>query len=225
MSVAAGTAAGLVVLAVTGALGRAGAPLRWNLRKPADDAGAVASRGRRRTRVVDELVMAEWCEHAARSLRGGASLTRAIADASAAVPSAAPAFGSVLHALGRGRGLAAALGSLQPDPSRPLGLVVPVLQACAELGGPAAQPLERTALVLHGRAAEAAERRMASTQARFSARVLTLLPAGTLAALTVAEDSTRAALATPAGLSCVALGGACNIAGWWWMRRIILRAG
>ncbi len=214
----------LVALAVAATLGRAASPMCWAPRRAGDAAPARRRWPTRRTRTVEEIVLAEWCEQAARSLRAGASLSRAISEASAATPPAAPAFAPMLHALGRGRGLPSALAALDADPSRALGLVATVLNACAELGGPAAQPLERTALVLHGRAAEAAERRTASAQARFSARVLTLLPAGTLAALALAEDSTRAALGTSAGLVCVAAGGACSVTGWWWMRRIIGRA-
>lgn len=224
MSTLGAGAAGLAVaLATVGALGRAASPLRSVVRSPVGT-GALAASDRRPRRADHDLVMAEWCEQAARALRGGASLSRAIDDACAAVPAAAPPFGPVLHALDRGRGLPSALATLDDDPSAPVGLVAPVLLACAELGGPAAQPLERTATVLHGRAAEAAERRTASTQARFSARVLTLLPAGTLGVLALAEDSTRSSLGTSAGLACVAAGGLCNLAGWWWMRRIIGRA-
>lgn len=214
----------LAALAVAAALGRVTTPLRWPMRPLGATREPRGLRRRRRAAIAEELVLAEWCEQAARSLRAGASLPRAIAEAAAATPSAAPALAPVRHDLGRGRSLSAALGALDTDPSSALGLVLSVLRACAELGGPAAPPLERAALVLHGRAAEAAERRTASAQARLSARVLTLLPAGTLAALVVAEDATRTALGTPVGLACVAAGGACNVTGWWWMRRIIARA-
>ena len=43
-------------------------------------------------------------------------------------------------------------------PGDPAALVIVVLRAAAELGGPAAGPLERAALTLHARAAERAER-------------------------------------------------------------------
>ena len=99
-----------------------------------------------------------------------------------------------------------------------------MLRACAELGGPAASALERTALTLHGRHTERAERDAAAAQARLSARVLTLLPVGTLALMVLAEDGTRAALGTPTGLALVAAGLTGNGVGWWWMRRVIGRA-
>jgi tight adherence protein B len=221
MSAAVG-AAGLAAVAVIGIVGRAGWPLRHPVVRPVTPvAPSPRQAWRRRRPPAGDLVIAEWCEQAARSLRGGASLSRAIGDASAATPAAATAFAPALHALGRGRGLPGAIATLSADPSTPVGLVVPVLQACAELGGPAAVPLERTAAVLHGRAAEDAERRTASAQARLSARVLTLLPIGTLGVLVLAEDATRDALSTPAGIACATAGGVCNVTGWWWMRRII----
>lgn len=171
-----------------------------------------------------DVVMAEWCEHVARALRAGSSLRRAMENAGRSAPDAAPAFAPVLGALDRGRGLAQALAELDDDPSTPTGLVVSVLGACSDLGGPAAAPLDRTAATLHARAAEREERVTASAQARLSARVLTVLPVGTLGLLATAESSTRAALATPAGAVCLVTGGLASVAGWWWMRRVIGRA-
>ncbi|MBA3606878.1 MAG: type II secretion system F family protein [Acidimicrobiia bacterium] len=165
--------------------------------------------------------IASWCEHAAGRVRSGHSLPVAIAEAGSAVPAAAAVFAPVTHALARGRPLTDAVGVLDGDPCRPVGIVRAVLGSCAELGGPAAAPLERAAATLRARSAERAERRAASAQAQLSARVLTLLPVGTLALLAFAEASVRGALRTPAGLMCVVTGGACNIAGWWWMRRIV----
>ena len=72
--------------------------------------------------------------------------------------------------------------------------------------------------------AERAERITASAQARLSARVLTVLPVGTLTLLAVVEPSTRDALGTPAGGACLVAGGFANLVGWWWMRRVIGRA-
>ena len=77
---------------------------------------------------------------------------------------------------------------------------------------------------MHGRHAERAERDAAASQARLSARVLTMLPVSTLALMVLAEDSTRAALGSSIGLALVAVGLTGNGVGWWWMRRIIGRA-
>lgn len=174
----------------------------------------------RRRPAVTDLEMAEWCEHVARSVRGGNSLTRAIDEAAVVAVRAAGAIEPVRHAVRRGRSLTDALAELSPDASSPLGLVVPVLASCAELGGPAAAPLDRVAETLQGRAAERAERATNSAQAQMSARVLTTLPVGMLALLALAEPSVRTSIGTPAGIVCVVVGGLCNLGGWRWMRRI-----
>lgn len=232
MSASVIVAALLGVVATTALLMRC-APTTAVVRPLPVAAATARARGRwsrrfrlqRGARPPDDLAVAAWCEHAARSLRGGHSLQRAMADAGVIVPEAATGFAGVTHAVERGRLLSDALAELDVDPSRPVGLVVPVLGACAQLGGPAAAPLERTAVTLQARAAERAERQANSAQARLSARVLTTMPVGMLALLAVAESSVRTTLATPAGVACVSAGALCNLAGWWWMRRIIERAG
>jgi tight adherence protein B len=210
-----------LVLAAAGArrwlvpTGRAlgGAPMgrnpRWRLR-------------RRGSRPDDDRV-AEWCEQVARHVRAGSSLARAVAEGGSDVPGAGTAFDPTVRALRRGRGLADALGESDEadDPASAVGLVLPVLSACAELGGPAAMPLERVAATLHARAAEQAERHTSSAQARLSARVLTTVPVGVLALLALLEPAVRSSLRSSAGVVCVVAGGALNVAGWCWMRRII----
>jgi tight adherence protein B len=177
---------------------------------------------RRRLRPPDDDDVAEWCEQVARGVRAGSSLSHAVVQAGAAAPAGATVFQPVVRAITRGRGLADALGELtDADPGSGVGLVVPVLAACAELGGPAALPLERVAAVLHGRSAERAERQANSAQARLSARVLTTLPVGVLALLAVAEPAVRTSLTTSLGVACLVAGAALNLAGWYWMRRLI----
>jgi len=195
----------------------AAAPLSW--RRPSWPRPRWPSRDRA-SRTSDDDV-ASWCEHVAGFVRSGHSLASAIGEAGAAVPAAGAGFAPVTHALSRGRSLADAVGLLDGDPRLPVGLVRAVLSSCAELGGPAAAPLDRAAVTLRARSAERAERQASSAQARLSARVLTLLPIGTLALLTLSESSIRRTLATPAGLVCLAGGVSCNVAGWWWMRRIV----
>jgi tight adherence protein B len=186
---------------------------RWRLRPP-------------RSRPDDDEV-AEWCEQVARTVRAGSSLASAVAQTGTHVPAAGAAFHPAVRAMRRGRGLADALGEIDDaaDPASAVGLVIPVLTACALLGGPAAMPLDRVAATLHARSAERAERRTSSAQARLSARVLTTLPVGVLALLAVVEPAVRASLTTGAGVTCVLVGGAINVAGWCWMRRLIGGAG
>jgi tight adherence protein B len=183
-------------------------------------------RRHRRTRPDDDEV-AGWCEQVARNVRAGSSLASAVAQTGTDVPGAGAAFRPAVRALRRGRGLADALGEIDDaaDAASAVGLVVPVLTACAELGGPAALPLDRVAATLHARSAERAERRTSSAQARLSARVLTTVPVGLLALLAVVEPAVRAALASGAGIACVLVGGAFNVAGWCWMRCLIGGAG
>jgi tight adherence protein B len=181
---------------------------------------SVVPRGTRRPPGDDDV--AEWCEHVARGVRAGSSLGHALVQAGAIAPAGGAGFEPVVRAIGRGLGLADALGDLHDhDPASSTGLVVPVLAACAELGGPAALPLERVAATLHARAAERAERRTNSAQARLSARVLTTVPLGTLALLAVAEPAVRASLTSELGVVCLVLGGLLNVAGWYWMRHLV----
>lgn len=215
----------IVLLGLRAAPLALGPPARPPTAPPVSTAtGRPTRAGRSTASTDDETAMAAWCEQAARALRAGASLARAVADASAAQPEPGKVFAPALHALGRGRALASALDTVAVEPGDPAALVVVVLRAAAELGGPAAAPLERAALTLHARAAERAERRSASAQARLSARILTALPVSTLGLLVVAEPASRSAVASPAGTVCLAAGAAFNGAGWWWMRTLIRTA-
>jgi tight adherence protein B len=177
---------------------------------------------RRPSRPGDDEI-AEWCEQVARSVRAGSSLAGAVVQAGAELPRAGAAFSPAVRVLRRGRSLAEALAEIDEsaDPASAVGLVIPVLSACAELGGPAAMPLERVAATLHARSAERAERRTSSAQARLSARVLTTVPVGVLALLALVEPAVRSSLASGAGIACVVVGATSNVAGWWWMRRLI----
>ena len=102
-----------------------------------------------------------------------------------------------------------------------LDIAVTVLAACATSGGPAAEPLDRAAAVLRGRAAASAERRTQSAQARMSAVVMTVLPVAMLALLIATSGSVRDAVRAPIGLVVIAAGLSLNALGWRWMRRLI----
>jgi tight adherence protein B len=168
-----------------------------------------------------ELEVAAWCERVAAGVRAGSSLTRAVTDADAATAMAHRPFPGTAHALARGKNLAEALEPVGDGPSTPIGLLAPVIVAAAELGGAAAEPLERVAGTLLARATEREDRRAASAQARLSARVLTIMPFGVLALLALAEPSIRHVLVAPAGITCLAAGSALNLLGWWWAHRLI----
>jgi tight adherence protein B len=167
-----------------------------------------------------EQAVAGWCQRVAGGVRSGRSLTQAIADAELDAGANSP-FPDVLLGIHRGRPLAAMFATPVVDPGTPRGLAMPVVAACAELGGPAASALERVSGVLLARAAERDERTAASAQARLSARVLTVLPLGVVGLLVLTEPSMRAVLGTTAGALCIGLGTLLDLVGWWWMRRMI----
>lgn len=173
----------------------------------------------RRERPVDPAELAVWCDALARALRAGSTLhqsLRTVAPPRAVARQLEPA----LLALERGASLSGALADLETI-SPHLDLAVVVLRACAEHGGPAAEPIDRAAAALRQRAALAGERRTHSAQARMSATVMTLLPGAMLGLLIVTSGSVRAAVSSPSGVAAVMLGAALNLAGWWWMRRMI----
>jgi tight adherence protein B len=197
-------------------------PRRWS---PA----ARRRRGRRRRKAgpPDDLAVASWCEHAARAVRSGRSVTAAIEQATDDVPELEPTMAPVVSAVRRGRPLGDAIGVLGAtarSTRRALPattLVASVLSACLELGGPIAPPLDRVGGVLRTRAALADEQQAQSAQARLSARVLTIVPLALLGLLAVSDAKVRAAIGTPAGMAAVTLGAILNSVGWWWMRRIV----
>jgi tight adherence protein B len=192
---------------------------RWaNATRPAISWSAAVVR---RSRVSDDDVAA-WCDEISRIVRSGASLPTALRSA-APTPALARVLAPIGLALDRGDSVANATQRVVAGSSS-VDLALGVLRACAELGGPAAQPLDRTASTLRARAADVAERQVHSAQARLSAIVLTLLPGGALALLLTTSAASRAAITGPTGLFCLSAGVALNATGWWWMRRIIGRS-
>lgn len=176
-------------------------------------------RARRRTRPPSDAVVAEWCSALARRARSGDTLAGALRS----VPTdgdLASAVEPMLLALDRGASVERAVTAGR-DRSTGLDLAVSVVRACASLGGPAAEPLDRAAAALRRRVADAAERRAQSAQARVSALVLTVLPGGFLVVLATTSPSIRAAVTTGVGTVSVTVGAAINITGWAWMRRMI----
>jgi tight adherence protein B len=103
-------------------------------------------------------------------------------------------------------------------------IALAVVTACHEHGGPAAEPLDRAAGVLRSRAAERAERRVQSAQARLSATVLTWLPIAVLGVMLATSPAVRRVVVSPLGATIVTVGTTINLLGWWWMRRIVERA-
>jgi tight adherence protein B len=173
---------------------------------------------RRRARLTDDDVAA-WCDDLAGLVRSGASLATALRSVSPA-PALAQIVAPIGLALDRGDSVAGATRRVASSAAS-VDLALGVVRACADLGGPAAQSLDRTASTLRARAADVAERQVYSAQARLSALVLTLLPGVALGMLLATSESARVAVIGPAGAICLSAGTALNAIGWWWMRRII----
>lgn len=169
--------------------------------------------------------VARWCDDVARACRSGSALASAVRDVAVPDELAEP-LAEVHLALDRGAPLTAALdAALRPTrrgPSDPdLALAVTVLRACAEHGGPPSEPLDRAAATLRARAADLAERRTQSAQARLSAVVMTWLPVVMLTVLLASSPAVRAVAVQPVGVGVIAAGAGLNVAGWRWMRRIV----
>lgn len=183
---------------------------------------AVRHRLRRRPATPSPEHVAAWCDGLARAIRGGASLTAALREVDPP-PECSPRVESVRLALRRGASLHDAC--MARSGSSELDVAFTVIRACAAHGGPAAEPLSRTAATLRGRAADAAERRTNSAQARLSAIVMTVLPLGMLALLLLTSGSVRQFVVSPPGLGVAALGALLNAIGWLWMGRLIRGGG
>lgn len=153
----------------------------------------------------------------ARRVRSGSSLTIAVIEE---VDRSSP-LGEVVDRLAAGGSLSDALADVDPKDAD-LALTVQALSATAHLGGPVAATLDEAAAVLRERAAARAERRAHGSQARLSARVLTVVPLGFATWSAVASQRTRDAyLSMSAGPICAVCGLGLNLVGWQWMKRIV----
>jgi tight adherence protein B len=230
--------AGLLVVTVAARL-RPRPPRRLPDRPPVDPIGRAdlgtatglaprperrrAPHGFRRRPAADEPAeLAAWCDRLAHATRSGATLAGAVR---ATDPPTCPAVtvDAVVLALDRGAPLAVALDEAAGarPPNAHLALALTVLHACAMHGGPPAEPIDRAAAALRARAADLADRRTQSAQARLSAAVMTVLPVAMLVLLLVTSAPVRAAVVQPLGAVVLVLGAVLNVAGWRWMHRLI----
>ena len=191
--------------------------------RPAPRSLAPARRVRRRRRrhpdeQLEPLIV--LLDAVARELRAGDSLGSATARALRASPDVLP---TVARGLDAGMPLADALTtSAVADLHEHQRLVVQTLASAASSGGHLAPPVERAGVVLRERRAWVEERRAQSAPARLGASVMTVLPPAFGAWGVLSSASVRHAYATsPAPIACALVGALANLAGWWWMRRII----
>lgn len=201
-----GPAAGLVA----GAAVVAGPAVAWRL-------------GRHHGQDLLEAALPAAVDEVARSLRSGASLRQAVAEAGRATPGPLGAdLARVAAAAEQGASLIVALewwGERRPlDTVR---LVVAALCLGAETGGAQARAIDGVAATLRQRLAARAEARALATQARVSAVVIALAPLGFCLLASASDPRTsRFLLGEPIGLACLAGGLALDAAGALWMGRL-----
>jgi tight adherence protein B len=163
-------------------------------------------------------------EAVARSLRSGASLGQAIAEAAeAAPPPLAAELARVVAEAGAGAGLVAALERLgERNPSGAVRLAVAAMALGVDTGGAQAKAVDGVAATLRDRLAIGAEVRALSSQARASAVVIGIAPVAFGAVAVTADRGTAAFLfRTPVGLACLTTGLGLDALSWLWMRRLV----
>lgn len=104
-------------------------------------------------------------------------------------------------------------------------VVIQVIGAAVELGGPIAATLDAGAVLLRERMAARADAAAHAAQARLSARVLTAVPVVFAAWSAASSAGFRDALLGGPGTIAACLGAGLNLAGWRWMRHIVERIG
>lgn len=181
----------------------------------------VANRGRAARRRTAQLPLA--LDAVAASVRGGASLRRALHDAAGVGPPLGPELAELARRAEAGMGLPEVVAEWTDDLDHPSArLAGASLVVAATLGGPGADALDGAATSLRERAAIDAEAAALAVQARLSAAVLTAAPVVFALLLTSVDPaSARFLLTTPVGLACLAAGGALDAAGAAWMARIV----
>lgn len=215
-------AVGPVALAAAGAAGSV-----WPLVLGAVAVGAPWwARGplRRRTERQIDNDLPGAVEAVARSLRSGASLRQALADAAGEAPGRLGAdLRRLVASAGAGIPLEEALQAWARSCPRPgVHLVAAALVLAAETGGATAQAVEGVAATLRRRQSAAEEALALSAQARASAVVLASAPVAVCAFTVVSGGpSARFLLGTSVGGVCLAAGLALDVVGWWWMTKLM----
>lgn len=158
----------------------------------------------------------------ARSLRSGAAVRQALAEAAASCGPVAADLAVVVDRCQRGETVTAALGWwAAARPRSGVALAAAALILASEAGGGAARAVEGFGAALRQRDSTRAETRALATQARMSAVVIAVAP---LAFSVLGLLGDRAALAfllgTPAGQACLVAGLALDAAGALWMARL-----
>ena len=223
MSIVLAVLVGATVLSVGDALASLrAAPAR--MRTLALNASARPHRVRRGDDRRYEAALPVALEATARSLRGGAGLAGALADAARSATSASAALAADLRQLAADPrlGLAGAANAWAKRRSTPsTRLAATAVALAADLGGGAARAFDGVALTLRERTATADEVRVLGTQARLSALLMGVAPV-VFAFLAVVTDPRVAGFlfGTPLGWACIVMGCGLDAIGVLWMARI-----
>lgn len=176
----------------------------------------------RSSRLVD-AALPDVLDGVARSLRSGATLHHALAEAAArAAGRLHDDVAVVVQEVDAGRPLVHAVESwAERCPTPGVRLAVAAMALSAESGGAPARAIDGVAATLRANLAVEGELRAQSSQARLSGLVIALAPLA-FAVLAMATDGRTAGflLRTPIGLACLAAGLLLDALAAWWMQRI-----
>ena len=198
----------------------------------------ATKRFRRTPHTVLPAAVAAWADDLARSLRHGSTLHAALEHTVPTDSVVGRHSASLRHWLGRGVTVAEACDEWSVDLTdgpggfslrsrvgpmdgiELLATTAAVLAAAATLGGTAAAPLDRLAVMMRQRASDDLERAAQSAQSKMSAKVLTAVPVAVLALLLLTDAEVRGVITSVGGGTVVAIGLGLNAVGAVWMKRI-----
>ncbi|MEO1063871.1 MAG: type II secretion system F family protein [Actinomycetota bacterium] len=178
--------------------------------------------GRPRRREADD---AATIEAVARALRSGASVHRALDEASERGGALGGRLRQVVEAASRGRPLAGELQRSSWSASKQVAPALRLLAVAIDDGGATADAIHRSATVVRAEQALRADAEVQSTQARTSAMAIAALPLVFVSlSMMTAPSVAQFLFGRPLGWLVLAVGLGLDLVGWWWMRRLTKRA-
>jgi tight adherence protein B len=189
--------------------------------------GRMAGTGRRRilrARSPSGTRLPETVEAIAAALGAGRSLVDGFAlAADASEDPLATELRAAVTRIERGMAISTAVDRWAARSRSPgAGLVAAAIGLTGDAGGDLGQALAGVAATLREHRSLEREIRALSSQARASAAVIAVAPAGFTAVAAVLDPATGGFLvASPAGWACLAAGAALDLAGWRWMDALV----